>query len=89
MGQIYNDSLDNHIFKNNSIKYFDYVNFKNDEKIIKELTKLKHKCKCGHTMIIPLFKDKIICSHCGHYVYKTKLDEFKNKLQIQLRKGNK
>lgn len=43
------------------------------------------KCKCGHSVFIrPTFKRKL-CSWCGYWVYRNKLDEFKDKMQIQLK----
>ena len=43
------------------------------------------KCKnCGHT-IVP-FKDRIICSYCGFWVYKNSKVEFKYKFKETLKK---
>lgn len=43
------------------------------------LAKYKVKCKCGHVVI--LGKDKVICSHCGNWIYRDKRTEFKEKLE--------
>lgn len=44
------------------------------------LSKYKVKCKCGHVLIITN-KDKVVCSHCGHYVYKNQKEEFKDRMR--------
>lgn len=46
----------------------------------------KYKCNCGHTIFMPYGTDKKICTHCGLYVYKDKKDEFKDKLNQELRR---
>ena len=44
------------------------------------LSRLNIKCKnCGHT-IFPT-KDRLICSHCGKWVYRNEKIEFKYKLE--------
>lgn len=47
------------------------------------LSNYKVKCKCGHVLVI-VGKDKVICSHCGYYVYKNKKEEFKDKMRSAL-----
>lgn len=37
--------------------------------------KLKVKCKCGHSVIMPKWVDKQICDWCGNYVFKDKKTE--------------
>ena len=27
---------------------------------------IKSKCKCGHTKVIPVYVDRILCNYCGH-----------------------
>jgi len=39
--------------------------------------KVKHLCKCGHRVIIPIQRKKTLCSWCGNYVFRDKRDEFK------------
>lgn len=46
-----------------------------------EYDKVKIRCKCGHRVIVPMWVDKKICSWCGHYVYRNKQLEFKEKLK--------
>lgn len=47
------------------------------------------KCEyCSHTM--PLIKaDRKICTHCGHYVYRTPELKFKYKLKEQMINDNR
>lgn len=46
----------------------------------------KITCKCGYRMLIPFHIDKMICTHCGKYVYRNKKVEFKDKLMKEMRK---
>ena len=48
-------------------------------------SKYKKECKCGHIVVIKPSRDKILCSHCGHYVYRTKADEFKAEMGKRLK----
>lgn len=44
----------------------------------------KRYCKfCGHSIVFPKTSraDKTICSHCGHYIFKTDEIEFKERLK--------
>ena len=45
----------------------------------KEMSKYKHKCKCGHTVIL-IKKQFAICNHCGRPVFRDAQAEFKYKL---------
>ena len=47
---------------------------------------LNRKCECGHSINF-INSDKIICTHCGKYVFKNKEDEFKYKLNQKLKKN--
>lgn len=46
------------------------------KKMTQEYSKVKYTCKCSHRVIISNQVDKVICSHCGNYVFKNKKDEF-------------
>lgn len=49
--------------------------------------KLKKYCKhCNHTVIITYPKTFVICTWCGHNVYKSDADEFKHKMISLTRK---
>ena len=49
--------------------------------------KIRIKCKCGHSLIIPVFVDKQICSWCGHLVYRNKKLEFKVTLAKKIKEN--
>lgn len=50
------------------------------EKYLNALNEYKVKCKCGHVMILVKRKWDI-CSWCGRKVYRSKKDEFKDKIR--------
>jgi len=56
--------------------------FKDDLAIEKDIAKHKKYCKCGHSVVFPNNSkaSKIICTHCGYYIYKNKEEEFKDRL---------
>lgn len=43
--------------------------------------KYMRKCKCSHSILFTGRKDRLLCSHCGHYVYKDKQTELRYKLK--------
>ncbi len=52
--------------------------------------KYKRYCKkCGHSIVFPKSSkvDKTICSHCGNYIFKNDLIEFKYKLKQNTKKN--
>lgn len=52
------------------------------ERMCNEYDKVKYVCtRCGRRNIIPYNVEKVICSWCGRYVFKSKKDEFKYRLQ--------
>lgn len=59
-----------------------------EQKIANCLSQYKVTCKCGHVLVITPKKDKVLCNYCGHYVYRNKLIEFKEKLEYA-RKNNR
>lgn len=45
----------------------------------------KYKCShCGSRAFIVGKKDKVICRNCGKWIFKTKQDEFKYRLNLTL-----
>lgn len=52
------------------------------KKLEEERVKFRVYCSCGHSLIFPKSSkaNKIICSHCGHYIYKNDLEKFKDSL---------
>ena len=51
-----------------------------DEIVSSYYQEFMYKCSCSHTQLIPYNKDKVICSHCGKWIYKDKKAEFKDKM---------
>lgn len=49
---------------------------------------IKSKCKCGHTKVIPVYVDRIICNYCGHWIYRTPKLEFEYKLREEMKKND-
>lgn len=48
--------------------------------ILDALSEYKVKCKCGHVLTIIKVPYKL-CNWCGRKVYRSKKDEFKDKLR--------
>lgn len=65
------------------------LTIKEYNRLTDEYDKVKYICKCGSRVIIPYNVDKQICNHCGNYVFKSKRDEFKFRLEEQKKKGGK
>lgn len=57
------------------------MNFKSDTKKFRMYADNTYKCKCGHSITIPNFINKKLCTWCGNYVYKNKKEEFRDKLK--------
>ena len=67
---------------NSEIKSFEDI-----KKLENERVAFMVKCSCGHTMTM-VDADRPICTHCGHWVYRTKQIEFKYKMMQEMRKNN-
>lgn len=39
------------------------------------------KCKCGHSVVVSNRIKKVVCNHCGRYVFRNKKDEFMYRLK--------
>lgn len=61
------------------------MTIKEDTRYFNERAKHKVKCKCGHTVSIPSFMNKKLCTYCGKYIYKEAKDEFKDILLRKLK----
>ena len=62
--------------------------FAKDTKMLDAFSKIKVRCKCSHTIVM-IASDRVICSHCGNWVYKDKKTEFKYKLNQSLKRRKK
>lgn len=58
-------------------------------KLMNEYKNNTYTCKCGHRVFILNNRNKEICTWCGKYVFKSKKDEFKYRLEEQKKKGGK
>lgn len=52
------------------------LSFKELEKLNSERTNARILCKCGHSVLINNKDNRVECSHCHNFVFKTKKDEF-------------
>ena len=66
-------------------KINNFMSNKDIEKYVEEMRNHKYICKCGHKVYIAYNKEKAICSWCGKYVFKSKEDEFKYRINERLR----
>lgn len=55
------------------------------EDLANAMHKFKVQCPCGTKTIIPMYVDKRICRNCGHWVYRNKKLEFKDRLTQELK----
>lgn len=57
-----------------------------DEMISSYYQEFMYRCQCSHTQLIPNQLDKVICSHCGRWIYRDKNTEFKDRMKSLLKK---
>lgn len=77
-------------------RWIERVSYPNEKKLYDALTEIKVYCKCGHSIYIPTYVEKVCCQWCGKYVYnkneigkKAKFrDTLKNKIK-ELEKKDK
>lgn len=62
------------------------MSYASDTKIMKIHTDNRVKCKCGHTMFMPVFLPHKICDWCGRTVFRNEQEKFKYKLQQQIKR---
>ena len=54
-----------------------------DKGFLDYISKNRVKCQCGHSL--EMFSRSTICNWCGRKVYRSKKDEFKEKLERKMR----
>lgn len=59
----------------------EWQTFNHDKKAFKVYSNNRYYCNCGHSVVIFPKENKILCTHCGHWVFKNKKDEFKYRLK--------
>ena len=52
------------------------MGFKKDTKMFDDFSKYRVVCKCSHTVTMAR-ADRIICNHCGNWIYRTPQIEFR------------
>lgn len=55
--------------------------FKYDEKKFDSLAENRYYCYCGHSVVINPKETRVLCTYCGHWVYKDKQKYFKERLR--------
>lgn len=43
------------------------------------------KCNCSHSVLFTGKKDRLLCNHCGHYVYRDEKAKLKYKMKELLK----
>lgn len=62
------------------------MNYKDDTKRLNTYTNLTKKCKCGHSIFMPMYVKKTICTHCRNFVFRDSKAEFEYRLKGEIRK---
>ena len=60
--------------------------YRDMRRLEEERSKYRIQCKCG-TKTIMTDADRTICRGCGHWIYRTKEIEFKEKMKHELRRN--
>ena len=60
------------------------MSYKELNKYLDRLQDYTYTCKCGHRVVIPYNKEKKSCNWCGRNVYKSKKDEFIDRMENML-----
>ena len=60
------------------------MNYYEMNKYMDKLQDHTYTCKCGHRIVIPNNKLKVICNWCNRTVYKNEKDEFKDRMENML-----
>lgn len=55
----------------------------------KEITESRRYCKCGHSILFQKQTKKVLCSHCGEFVFNTKKDEFEYRMKEAMIRNKK
>ena len=56
------------------------------DKLQEVKTELTVKCKCGHSIFMPVYLKKTICSYCGNYTFRDSKEEFKYRMERMMNK---
>lgn len=58
-----------------------------EERLARVITDNKVECVCGHMVFVPQYAKRVLCTWCNRFVYKDKKEEFKDKIQSELRRN--
>lgn len=62
------------------------MSYNDIKKYTSNLADIKYQCKkCGRKEVIGKNQEKKLCTHCGHYIFKNDLDEFKYRMKEGLK----
>ena len=67
----------------------EWQTFNHDTKKFKSLGNSRYYCYCGHSVIINPPEERVLCTHCGYWVYKDKRKQNRNVKKIQLEEQKK
>ena len=67
----------------------EWITFNHDRKRFKSLANSRFYCYCGHSVILNPKDTRVLCTHCGHWVYKDKRKQRNNIKKIQLEEQEK
>ena len=62
------------------------MSYTSDTKRLRMYVDNRVKCKCGHSHFMPVFLPHKICNWCGKIVFRNKQEEFKYKLEHEMKK---
>lgn len=59
----------------------------NSPEFLSKLAEYKRYCKCGHSVILPPTskRNRVMCSYCNRWIYKSDLEEFKENIKKVLK----
>lgn len=64
-----------------SMTHEEWRTFNHDKKKFKSLAENRYYCYCGHSVVINPKETRVLCTYCGHWVYKDKQKYFKERLR--------
>ena len=59
---------------------------KQDVEIARALNPIKRKCRCGHSLYVPKYRQSVKCNWCGRLVFYSDKDEFKYRLMKEMKR---
>lgn len=62
--------------------------FNTDKKMFDFISNNRFYCTCGHSVIISPKETRILCRHCGEWIYRDKKEMFKSRLKGKMKNAN-